>query len=481
MKKNLKKLLCMMLCVCLLAGYGTSASGFYDDYDRWVTYFEDYKTGDFEIFFSVGADDSQRNISWYSDEANVSKVLLSESEDFADAETFKAVSEQTLEGDYTNRVTVTGLEDGKTYYYKCVSGDKTSEVKTFSTMEDDSFSAMYVTDVHVQTGVKAEEDDRDPLTDDGFNFNDTLAQASKHADLDLVITAGDNASNGLRSEYQGFSAAANMAEGVPFALAVGNHDRKGIAYKYFTNHPNQYTEAKYHPLISYDYYFVKGDVLFLVFDSNCAVMTEHRAFAKKAVEANPDVKWRVAVFHHDLYGGRLPHRESDNTLLRMIWSPIIDEFKVDLTLLGHSHYYTISDVVFDNKAVTETNGLSEIVNPQGTIFMVSGSINNPRTLEEGAIPPLSEKIGHSYLTEDPIYNILNFSEDSIEIVSYTTKSDVPFETFKITKTTNEGGHPENGKNWYDPIIRFIANVYGVIAEIVVTNDMLDKKDQLIGK
>ncbi len=472
----MKKILCVVLCLCMLIGCGTSAAGFYEDFESWETYFENYKSSDsFEILLTVGADESQRNISWYSAEPDVSKVVVSESADFVDAKTFTAASEQTIEGDYTNRVTVTGLEDGKTYYYKCVSGTKESEIKTFSTMEDDSFSAMYVTDVHIQYG------EGNALSEDGFNLNNTLAKASENAELDLILTAGDNASNGWRSEYQGLSAALNTAEGIPVALAVGNHDRKGIAYKYFTNQPNQYTEAKYHSLIAMDYYFVKGDVLFLMFDSNCAVMSEHRAFAKKAVEENPDVKWRVAVFHHELYGGRLPHRESENTLLRMVWSPIIDEFKVDLALTGHSHYYSISDVVFNNKDVEETGEKSEVIDPEGTIFMVSGSINNPRALKDGEIPPLGERVGHDYLTEDPIYNILNFSEDSIEIVSYTTTSDEPFETFKITKTTNEGGHPENGKNWYDPIVRFIADVYGIIAELVVTNDMWSKKDQLIGK
>ena len=476
MKKNFKRILCVVLCASLLMGFSMSYSGFFETYEEWEGYFEDYKTdGAFEILFTVGADDTQRNISWYSAESEGSKVLLSENEDLADAVTFNADSEQTLEGDYTNRVTVTGLENGKTYYYKCVSGEKESDVRTFSTMEDDNFSAMFVTDIHIQVG---EEGD---LSKDGFTLNDTIAKATGNADLDLIITAGDNASNGLRSEYQGLSAALGLAEGVPVAMAVGNHDRKGIAYKYFTNQPNQYEEAKFHPYISYDYYFVKGDALFLMFDSNCAVMSEHRAFAQKAIEANPDVKWRVAVFHHELYGGRLPHRESEITLLRTIWSPIIDEFKVDLALLGHSHYYSISDVVFNNKDVTETNGLKEIVDPKGTIFMVSGSINNPRTIKDGEIPPLGTRVGHSYLTEDPIYNILNFTDDSIEIVSYTTKSDVPFESFKITKTTNEGGHPEDGTDWYDPIVRFIADVYGKIAEIAVTNDMLGKKDQLIGK
>ena len=103
-------------------------------------------------------------------------------------------------------------------------------------------------------------------------------------------------------------------------------------------------------------------------------------FIKDAVKANPDAKWKVMMGHHDLYSGRLPHRESENALLRMIWGPLCDEFGIDLMLLGHSHYYTVTNVLYNNKTVQPY--AKEMVDPEGTVYMVSGSINRPRDDDE---------------------------------------------------------------------------------------------------
>ena len=212
-----------------------------------------------------------------------------------------------------------------------------------------------------------------------------------------------------------------------------------------------------------DYWFVKGDVLFLMMDSNNISMADHRRFVKEAVEANPDVKWRVAVMHHDLYSGRIPHRESENEFLRMMWAPIADEFGFDLCLLGHSHYYTISNVLYNNKTVTVTENGGKVTNPEGTVYMVSGSINNPRNDDDIG---LSENIGHSYLTEEKIYNLIDFSEDSIVINSYVLESDEKIGSLTIEKTTDEGGHTyKTPAKWYYPLIDVISFIAGFINNI----------------
>ena len=473
MKRTISLLLCFVL-LCGILSVGTSA---YTADDAWQRYYAQYTQDGSAVYMAPGADETERSFSWYApQDAENCRVIVSDRDDLSNARTFTGTSLKTPEGDVRCKVAVTSLWPGKTYFYKCATDSWESETYTFSTLSGNDFTAMYTTDIHVSYS----DEDADSLMNQSYTFSYVLEDAVKRGGLDLVISAGDQASLGYRSEYTGL-VSSPVLRSTPFALCPGNHDRKGIAYKYFTNNPNEYKQAFIHSLISYDYYYVKGDVLFFVFDSNVAGMTDHRNFVKKAIRENPDVKWRVATFHHDLYGGRIPHRESENELLRTIWAPILDEFRFDLVLLGHSHYYTISNVMFGNKTNQSLVGLDSVTDPAGTIVMVSGSINRPRTVETDNVPPVGANIAYSYLSENPIYNLLDFSEDSITIRSYEPDAEEPFHTFTMTKTDNQGGHPENGRHLYDPFVRFLADVVGLVNEAWTTARFRLHWNDFVGK
>ena len=462
--KRVKRTVGLLLCVLLLcSAFGGQVCALEAD-GAWQRYWSDFVEDGSAVYMAPGATESERNLSWYAPkDAQDCRVIVSEREDMTNARTFTGTSVITPEGDRRCKVTVTELSAGKTYFYRCESGAWRSAVYSFSTLAGKDFTAMYTTDIHVSY----DEENAASLMNQSYTFSHVLENAAEKGAPALVISAGDQASRGYRSEYISL-VASPVLRSTPFALCPGNHDRKGIAYKYFTNNPNEYNRALVHSLIARDYWYVKGDVLFMVFDSNVGAMTDHRNFVKQAVRENPDVKWRVATFHHDLYGGRIPHRESENALLRMIWSPIFDEFRFDLVLLGHSHYYTISNAMFGNKTNQSLVGLDSVTDPAGTVVMVSGSINRPRVLEDDAEPPVGENVAYSYLTESPIYNLLDFSQDSITIRSYEMDGDEPFHTFTITKTDAEGGHPANGRDFYDPFVRLISDIYGWFNEVVTT-------------
>ena len=474
MKRTVGLLLCVLL-VC--SAFGAQASAL-EANDAWQRYWSDYVDDGSAVSMAPGATESERNFSWYAPaDADGCRVVVSDREDLSNARAFTGTSIITPEGDRRCKVTVSELWPGKTYFYRCESGAWQSAVYSFSTLTGSDFTALYTTDIHVSF----EDDDAASLMNQSYTFSRVLENASQRGELDLVISAGDQASRGYRSEYTAL-VASPVLRSTPFALCPGNHDRKGIAYKYFTNNPNEYTKAAVHSLIARDYWYVKGDVLFMVFDSNVAAMTDHRNFVKQAVRENPDVKWRVATFHHDLYGGRIPRRESENALLRTIWSPIFDEFRFDLVLLGHSHYYTISNAMFGNRTNESLADLDSVTDPAGTVVMVSGSINRPRIMDEGEPePPVGENVAYSYLTDQPIYNLLDFSQDAITIRSYELDETEPFHTFTIAKTDAEGGHPANGRDFYDPFIRLVSDIYGWINEVVTTARFRLHWNDFVGK
>ena len=458
---------CLVFMMLLLCGGNALASDMTKQ--LWDT---DWENNSVEISAAVtmfpGSDENDINIAWYSTSDEGYVLLTGEN----GKETINANSKKTAQGDYRLSAELCDLPCGE-YTYKCVSGDFESESYSFTVKESDTFTAVYVTDIHVG------ESDEEPYSvrDDAYNVSQTFSAAYNKAMLSgsapsIIISSGDQASSGLRSEYTGLSANEFM-KSIPFAASIGNHDRKSVDYKYFTNMPNESWLINFKSYIGTDYWFRQGDVLFLMFDSNNTSMAGHRYFAMDAIRQNKDCKWRVAVFHHDLYGGRIPHRESENALLRFLWAPMADEFGFDLCLLGHSHYYTMTNVLYNNKTVESIADKASVTDPKGTIYMVSGSLNNPRddTDEEGNEPPVGENIAYSYITEEMIYNLLTFSQDSITISSYTVESDTLINTFTINKTDNKGGHRYfSPLSFLDGLVHFVTRIVNIVNNIGMYQD-----------
>ncbi len=420
------------------------------------------------VILFPGSDESEMNISWYSSTESEPKVIVDEGYVIGnDADEFKGYCVAAPDGDYSNKVTVTGLEPGKTYSYQCISAGFESNVYSFKTDADpDVFSAVYMTDIHTSH----DDNNENGIKQTAEIFNSTLAEAASRKNISLLLSAGDQASEGYETEYKGFSSALGL-KSFPVATTIGNHDRKGIAYKTFKNLPNERKDNMVASYIGGDYWFTRGDVLFLVMDSNNASGMDHRAFVKDAVDANPDVKWKVMMMHHDLYSGRIPHRESENELLRMIWGPIADEFAIDLVLLGHSHYYTVTNVLYNNKTVSPY--AATMTDPAGSVYMVSGSITRPR--DDDDIGLNDEWIGYANTPDDRIiYNILDFTEDSITVSSYYKGEKDAFNSYTIVKTSDEGGHPRQIiPSFFDGFVRFIGTVYGIFNNIGVYGDLKD--------
>lgn len=460
MNQITKKLLAFVLAATI--AFSAVIPSFAMSRPAWDSY---WKTAEAQsgIIVYPGSNESERNISWYSDSAAEAKVEIKKL-GTSNVQSFSAESVATVDGRYAKKVTVTGLETGVTYSYRCVSEGYESRWYNFTTEDDNEFTAVYVTDIHISY------DDKNPdhLSETAYSLNQVIEAARiKNGSVSLILSAGDQASEGREDEYIGL-ASSPAGRTLSIATTIGNHDRKGVAYKTFNNVPNEQKNATVSSYIGGNYWFVKGDVLFLVMDTNNGSGLDHAKFIRKAVKANPDVKWRVVMGHHDLYSGRIPRRESENQFLRLLWAPIIDQFDIDLVLLGHSHYYTVSNVLYNSKTVSAVENNATVTDPAGTVYMVSGSLNRPRGEEEIG---LSENIGIDYLTQEKIYNIIDFTENSITVKSYTLESNEMFASYTIEKTTEEGGHPDKTTAFYQPIIRFIGTVYAFFNNIGVYSDL----------
>lgn len=466
MKRMLKGVLGVVLCLCFVLN-GISVYAYNDNQYKtmnessWGNYYDNDYLKSTSIYLAPGSDDSQMNFSWFPSEYDEEPyVKISKSKDMTDEKTFIGTCNVSNEVPFSNKVTVTGLEKGATYYYRCSVGENETEVYSFKTTpKDNKFSALYSTDIHIATS----NSDSSAIKRTTLMLHNTIASASAKKDISLFISGGDQANSGYFEEYIGLFSSPYI-KSMPFALTIGNHDNGRYDYRYVQNNPNQFESAKVRSLNGDDYWYVKGDVLFLVMDSNNNNAGDHYNFVKDACEKNPDVKWKVATFHHDLYGGFNENREAQAKWLSYIFAPIMDKFGIDLCLMGHSHYFTRTHVLYGNKISMKTTGLSSVTDAPGTIYFVSGSLNKPREPkgEQGKM------VDYSYVSAaDIIYNIIDFDGDSLTINSYVLGDDnKPFETFTLNKTSADGGHKTDANMpfWY-PVITFVTTITSIFNKI----------------
>lgn len=471
--KKLKTPISLLLAVIMLAaGFAVPVSAAGMTADDWNSYYYD-ETGDAlkGLIMQPGSDESSRSFSWYADkDAAACEVKISDNEDMRGAKTFTGALDGTYQGDKRARVTVTGLEAETEYFYTCISDGYESDVYSFTT-EGDGFSAMFVTDIHIS----GETDSLEDVKKDALTFGNIVSQAKEVSkangrEITTVLSAGDQASSGFRSEYIGLTAS-EAIKSVDFATSIGNHDRKGVDYKFFKSVPNEYNGL----VNSYqggDYWFTKGDVLFMVMDSNNGSGVDHHSFMQKAIAKNPDAKWRVCMMHHDLWGQTLPHREQENEFLRLLWTPLFDEFNVDLVLLGHSHCYSVSNIMYNKESVTDLRDGYEITNAKGTVYMVSGSLTRPRSGDYTYGSNIGIGIDDS---EKIVYNIIDFNGNDITVTTYDAADASVYASFRLVK--NEENKPVKIAFWRVLFSRFAdlcGTIFAVFNNISVTKKLKDK-------
>ena len=56
-------------------------------------------------------------------------------------------------------------------------------------------------------------------------------------------------------------------------------------------------------------------------------------------------KWKVVMFHQDIYGSGYDHSDSDGMVLRTQLTPLMDKYDIDVVLQGHDHTYSRSKLL----------------------------------------------------------------------------------------------------------------------------------------
>jgi len=471
MKKALARALAALLAAALLAGVGLVPSLAVTD-AQWDAIWEEIDEKQSVIALTPGSDETQRNFAWQSKDPRnpevaelrvvVSQVYLSKNADMRDAVTFDGTFELNIgTGLTTHYVTAKDLESNTTYYYQCEDDSAgKGAIHSFKTAPANKPTKVVMfADIHVKSDEAQGVDEKSS----GRIWNDALEQAlAREPDTDLVLAAGDNANEGRPREYLGLFAPPAL-KGIPFAVCMGNHDKKQFNFKYYMNNPNAHS-ALLGSWQGGDYWFRWNDVLFLVFDSTNGSGFDHYRFAKEACKANGDAKWRIAMYHHDLHATLSPVKGLEDWALQQIIDPIVSDFEMDAVFSGHNHRYIRTHVMKYGKVVQNVGDAAQVTDPKGMVYFGNTSVVHVSgSTISGLINP-----ENAYSFNEPsvvTYNVITFEGGSLSVQACRADNGDVIDEFTIVKS---GGNTPKSALLPRPSyfgVMFLSGIYALIARV----------------
>jgi 3',5'-cyclic AMP phosphodiesterase CpdA len=137
---------------------------------------------------------------------------------------------------------------------------------------------------------------------------------------------------------------------------------------------------------------------------------------REILARNP-CRWTIVTFHHPIYSSA---RDRDNSELRNLWQPVLDECKVDLVLQGHDHTYARSGLrVYDNIA---TGAKAQ---DGGTVYVVS--VSGPKMYN------LQKEEWMKRAAEDTqLYQIIHIDGETLRYEARTAIGDL-YDAFDLIK------------------------------------------------
>ncbi|MCL2497396.1 MAG: CehA/McbA family metallohydrolase [Symbiobacteriaceae bacterium] len=430
------------------------------------------------LTLTPGSTAEDMNFTWYSDRSDAnhaSSVKIAEKAKM-NGKSFPvdAIIVEGILGDATpdkswHKVSIMGLEQDTEYVY-CVSNDKNtySEIYEFKTGATSAFTFAVVGDPQLTTGNQDATSNYKPDGEIGTTkqgWQDTMSVIASKG-VDFIAGVGDQVDVSLttnEAEYANFFAPAQMPS-IPFAPAVGNHDRHdGFAYHY--NLPN---EQLFAPLTGPDYgnpsaqqaeaeargnyFYSYNNALFVVLNTSsyptstvaaAAVVARFDATLAAAVAAYPDYDW-LFVQHHKSTSSVADHI-ADRDIQYYVeagFEKLMDKYGVDFVLAGHDHVYARSYPMHNGvpdktgasgqpnvTLIMGGDGASEAVNPKGTVYFTTTTGSGLKYYE------LFNNAGNLYVKDNIFYPYL--VNDLVGSVEYM-KGNLPLSAAKYLQNKTPG-------------------------------------------
>lgn len=459
---------------------------------NWASYSSNYE----HVSLTPGADETQLNYAWYSHTVETPKVRIATKQNMDGATEFEGTQTEAVTIDgvkyYSNKVIVKNLKADTNYYYQVMQNGKWQDTETYTTKSFSEFSFLYVGDPQIgasknQTSTEQEKmvsagnevsstaADNLAARNDGYNWNNILNDAVKdHSNVSFIVSAGDQVNAGKNEREYAAYLGADALTSLPVATTIGNHDSVSNQYSLHFNNPNAFSSSDANYIqgqteAGTDYYYSYGNVLFIVLDTNNYNCATHENVMKKAISENKDAKWRIVVFHQDIFGSGYDHSDSDGMVLRTQLTPLMDKYDIDVVLQGHDHTYSrtyqlqgdgkdhtaygkdvdmkSADYITQNNCyqIVDDTESGTVVNPKGTVYLEANSATGSKFYN--LIASKQDYISERSQTWTPSYSVVTVTDNSFSVKTYdaSTRQELAgsssykivkkAETQKITGTT----------------------------------------------
>ncbi len=394
------------------------------------------------ISLTPGAQVGEIRFAWLSGEKDTEvSFRISANEDMT---SYKEIAVETSDAisDYkSNKVTVTGLEEGKSYYYSYTENGVWSEPAKFTVQPDDEFTVLYVSDA--QIGRSGEETLEEILIRDTCGWHYTVDKMlGKYPDAAFAISGGDQFQSPDSITQMRAYLSPEQLRSLPVANTIGNHDDGATLYGDIFNNPNEVREL-FADEAGTGYYYTYGDTLFITVNSNNTFLFDTARVLREAVKAHPDTKWRVVTMHHNPYSASLADGEYSEE--RVLFSALYDCYDIDLVLSGHDHLYSRTEVMYGGK---KAEG-------EGTVYVQSSSASGSN------YDPLPEEtasfIVSAFDVRVPTYTAFTFTDDAIIGTTYRTDTDEIIDSFEVADNTSN-----SSANIFTMVISIFRTLFSMI-------------------
>ncbi|MEU6013566.1 fibronectin type III domain-containing protein [Streptomyces sp. NPDC047515] len=350
------------------------------------------------IILGVGANESQRTVTWYSSDDTAQKVQLVPTaqlvngEFTAGAATYDALGGANIatSGGFNRHATLTGLQEHTAYSYRVGTEGNWSPTYSFKTQDfKGDYDFLFFGDPQIGSSGN--------LAKDQAGWQDTLDVAlGANPNSELLVSGGDHVETAnTESQWNSFLAPDQLRQ-YPWAATIGNHDVGGKAYEQHFTTPNTDNSA---PLYSNgdpasntsggNYWYVYKDVLFIDLNSNSYATSQggggdaaHIDYVTDVINKHgSEAKWKVLVYHHAIYSPASHAKDKDNKARRTDFPTTFSKLGVDMVLQGHDHSYSRSYLIKNGEKANkdEQPGAADVYpGPGGVLYVTSNSASGSK-------------------------------------------------------------------------------------------------------
>ena len=446
---------------------------------------------------NIGATADSINVVWYGSVPTGGQLKYGT--DQAKTTTVAAsVAPTSSAGWYKNTVTLTGLEPNTTYQY-AISADKDEKhfeaFKTYTTKDygaDKDYSFLVFGDPQIGSSKSNENDTKgwlNTLDKSLTNFPQVNFLFSMGDQVDAYYNYDGSNLAAVEEQYDDFLSAPQLAN-IALATEVGNHDCGYNTTLYGEHYTLPNVSEKYgqlsgdaygdNPINSEtnadgDYYFTYNNTLFMVLNSSCLSIAEHKAFLEETLAANPDATWNVVSFHKSIYSVASHVTEADIVTLRNGLSPVLKSLGIDVVLQGHDHVYARSYIMggesgmtADVKKTADGKALTTITNPDGVQYLTFNSASGSKFYKitqeafEYTAVQNQEKV--------PNYSLAQVTDTDFTVTTYRSSDDSVVDTITIhkdaapTPTAKPTAAPTAAPDKNAQLTAFVTRLYQICLE-----------------